>query len=270
MALKEIAVFFDSDGDEQLCVAARLARAHKARLTGIYVGGRSRRHDGYVRGQQAIRTMIRDNLASEGSGSFASCKRFAGIAAQYGLHSDFRIVCDDSYADDAAVYNSLFADIVVIGQKAPHGLPEGCSPDRLLSASGVPLLVVPSGWRDRMVPTHIAIVWKANREARNAIAGAMPLMLMAQSVTIFVEADDDQPGVDIARHLRRHGVGARIESINSNGAPVTEVMLSDARQRGADLLIMGLMRRAHPLRIIFGDLIQAVLKRTTVPVLISR
>jgi nucleotide-binding universal stress UspA family protein len=269
MALKDIVVFFDSDGDEQLRVAARLAGAHKARLTGIYVGGRSRPHNGYVRGQ-AIRTMIRDHLASEGNGSFVSCKRFTSVAAQYGLRADFRIVCDDSYADDAAVYNSLFADIVVIGQKAPHGLPEACTPDRLLSACGVPLLVVPSGWPGQVVPTHIAIWWKASPEARSAIAGAMPLMLMAQSVTIFVDTDDNQLNVDIARHLHCHGVRARIETISSKGAPMTEFMLSDARKRGTDLVIMGMVRRPHPLRIIFGDMMHAVLKRTTVPVLMSR
>ena len=73
-------------------VAARLANAHEARLTGIHVGGRSRPHCGFVRGQHAIRTMIRDHLAADGDESFASCTSFARITAQYGLRSDFRIV----------------------------------------------------------------------------------------------------------------------------------------------------------------------------------
>lgn len=270
MALTDIVVFIDPDGDDQLRLAASLARAHQARLTGIYIRSRSWPRTSYVRGQRAMQAMICSQLAIEGRGSVLSWRHFTGIAEQYKVQSRFRVLCDDSDAGETVVYNSLFADIVVIGQKAPHGLPDTCRPGRLLSATGVPLLAVPRGWCNQTTPNHIAIGWKASKEVRSAIAGAMPLMSRAETVTILVvDANEDQTGKDIVRHLERHGVHAEVEHVDSKGSAMEEVVLSGASSRGADLVVMGILSRTGPTRMIFGDTTRAVLKEATVPVLMS-
>src|SRR5258707_15434727 len=150
--------------------------------------------------------------------------------------------------------------MVVIVQKALHGLPDGWWPEHLLSACGVPLLVVPTGLQDKMVAGRIIIAWNASKEARRAIADAMPLLAAAQSVTVFAgDPSDDQPSIDVALHLARHGVRATIEHVISSGASVAEVILSEASKHDVDLVVIGAYSHARSTRIIFGGVTQAIL-----------
>jgi nucleotide-binding universal stress UspA family protein len=273
MALKDIAVFFDptADGDDWLRLAASMAKTHKARLTGIYVVDHSRPRHSYVRGHCAIQSMIESRFVSEQRSAVQGGKRFTNVVAQYTIQTNFRAVCGVSDTSHHIVLNSLLSDMVVIGQKAPHGLPESWRPEHLLSACGVPLLVVPTGWSDKMVAGHIMVAWNASKEARRAIADAMPLLATAHSVTVLVvDPSDDQPGIDVALHLARHGVRAKIEHVISSGAPVAEVILSGASKHDADLVVIGAYSHARSMRIIFGGVTQAILKQATIPVLMSR
>jgi nucleotide-binding universal stress UspA family protein len=272
MALKDIAVFVDPspDGDDWLRFAARIARTHKARLSGIYIVGQSGRHS-YVRGQYAIQSMIQSWFAAEQRCAVQSGKRFTKVVAQYKIPTNFRAVRSDSVTNDRIGLDLLLADMVVIGQKAPHGLPDGWRPERLLLACGIPLLVVPNGWREKMVAGHVIIAWNASKEVRRAVSDAMPLLASARSVTVFVvDPIDDQPCIDVALHLARHGIRARIEHGNSSGAPVAEVILSEASRHDADLVVIGAYSHARSTRAIFGGVTRSILKQATVPVLMSR
>jgi nucleotide-binding universal stress UspA family protein len=76
-------------------------------------------------------------------------------------------------------------------------------------------------------------------EIRSSAAGAkvssatdaLPLLVAAQSVTVLVvdpEASDrhgQEPGIDIALFLARHGVHVDVERRSSHGTPVAEVIL---------------------------------------------
>jgi nucleotide-binding universal stress UspA family protein len=273
MAMKDIAVFVDPtpDGDDWLRFAASIARTHKARLTGVCVVGHSRPFPSYVRGHYAIQALISNWFVSEQRCAVQKRKRFTNVVEQYKIQTNFRVVCSDTDTNRRIVLNSFLADMVVIGQKAPHGLPDGWRPEHLLSACGVPLLVVPTGWQDRMVAGRIIIAWNASREARRAIADAMPLLAAAQSVTVFaVDPSDDQSSIDVALHLARHGVRAKIEHVISSGASVAEVILSEASKHDADLVVIGAYSHARSTRFIFGGVTQAFLKQATIPVLMSR
>jgi nucleotide-binding universal stress UspA family protein len=99
----------------------------------------------------------------------------------------------------------------------------------------------------------------------------MPLLAAAQSVTVFaVDPSDDQSSIDVALHLARHGVRAKIEHVISSGAPVAEVILSEASKHDADLVVIGAYSHARSTRVIFGGVTQAILKQATLPVLMSR
>jgi nucleotide-binding universal stress UspA family protein len=261
MAMKDIAVFVDPtpDGDDWLRFAASIARTHKARLTGVYVVGHSRPFPSYVRGHYAIQSLISNWFVSEQRCAVQKRKRFTNVVEQYKIRTNFRVVCGDTDTNRRIVLNSFLADMVVIGQKARHGLPD------------VPLLVVPTGWQDKMVAGRIIIAWNASKEARRAIADAMPLLAAAQSVTVFaVDPSDDQSSIDLALHLARHGARAKIEHVISSGAPVAEVILSEASKHDADLVVIGAYSHARSTRFIFGGVTQAFLKQATIPVLMSR
>ena len=273
MSLKDIAVFVDPtpEGDDWLRLAASIAKAHKARLTGIYVVGDPHPCHSFIRGHRAIQSMIEGWVVSKQREAVQNGKRFADVVTRHKIQTTFRVVWSDSDTNRRIILNSLLADIVVIGQKAPHGLPDSWRPEHLLSACGVPLLVVPSGWQDKTLAGRIIIAWNASKEARRAIADAMPLLVAAQSVTVFVvDQSDDELSIDVALHLARHGVRAKIEHIVSGGGPVAEVILSEASKLDADLVVIGAYSHARSTRILFGGVTQAILKQATIPVLMSR
>src|SRR5260370_37139534 len=194
MVMKDIAVFVDPtpDGDDWLRFAASIARTHKARLTGVYVVGHSRPFPSYVRGHYAIQSLIANWFVSEQRCAVQKRKRFTKVVEQYKIQTNFRVVCSDTDTNGRIVLNSVLADMVVIGQKAPHGLPDGWRPEHLLSACGVPLLGVPTGWQDNMVAERIIIAWNASKEARPAIPHSTPLLAAPHARTGFAVDPNDE------------------------------------------------------------------------------
>jgi hypothetical protein len=172
MALKDIAVFIDPtpEGDDWLRLAASIAKTHNARLTGIYVGSHWRPYHSFARGHYAIQSMIENWFVSEQRKAIQSGKRFSDVVAHYSIQTNFRVVWSDSDVNRRIVLNSLLADMVIIGQNAPHGLLDGWRPEHLLSACGVPLMVVPTGWQSKIAAGRIIIGWNASKEARRAVA----------------------------------------------------------------------------------------------------
>ena len=103
------------------------------------------------------------------------------------------------------------ADLIIIGNER-----ENRSQFRSLDAgsfllkAGRPVLVVPKGVAS-LSPKHVAIAWKDTREARRAVADALPFLQAAENVMIVevIESGRDQtPGniKDVANYLARHGI----------------------------------------------------------------
>ena len=103
------------------------------------------------------------------------------------------------------------ADLVIIGNER-----ENRSAFRTLDAgsfllkAGRPVLVVPKGVAS-LSPKHVAIAWKDTREARRAVADALPFLQAAENVILVevIESGSDQTpnGIkDVAKYLARHGI----------------------------------------------------------------
>jgi nucleotide-binding universal stress UspA family protein len=201
---------------------------------------------------------------------------FTALSLKQGVSAEFRMI--RSYrADDDTVLNSLHCDLVVIGHPDPPGLPKGWSPERLLMASGVPVLIIPTEWKSETIGNNILVGWNASREARRAMVDAMPFLNAAQSVTVLVvdpakRADEhgEEPGADIALYLARHGAHVDVEQATSDGSPIGEVILSRALNRGVDLIVIGAYSHPRWAEIIFGGVTRTLLTQMPVPVLVSR
>jgi nucleotide-binding universal stress UspA family protein len=75
--------------------------------------------------------------------------------------------------------------------------------------------------------------------------------------------------MDIAVHLARHGVNARVETTMSGGIGVGNVLLSWASDSGADLLVMGAYGHTRVRELLLGGATRTILDSMTVPVLMS-
>ena len=276
-----IAVFLDDspEGEQIGMRAVELARrcgAHLIGIHGVANGPAGHASDDFVRGRGAIDSVIARHRAAEEKTVSAVGRRFTARALKQGVRSEFRVIRGDR-ADDDTVLHSLHCDLVVIGHPDPHGLPEGWSPERLLMASGVPILIIPDRWKSERLGTNILACWNASREARRAMADAMPFLGAAQSVTVLVvdpaaraHKHGEEPGADIALYLARHGAHVEVECATSRGAPVAEVILSRAVERGSDLIVIGAYSHARWAELIFGGVTRTLLKQMPIPILVSR
>ena len=259
--------------------AAELAYRCGAHLIGIHgMSCNPAEHpsDSFACGKKAIDEVFARLRAAEEQKSLAVDRLFTALSLKQGVSAEFRMT--RSYrADDDTVLNSLHCDLVVIGHPDPPGLPKGWSPERLLMASGVPVLIIPTEWKSETVGNNILVGWNASREARRAMADAMPFLSAAQLVTVLVvdlaeRADEhgEEPGADIALYLARHGAQVNVEQATSDGSPIGEVILSRALNRGVDLIVIGAYSHPRWAEIIFGGVTRTLLTQMPVPVLVSR
>jgi nucleotide-binding universal stress UspA family protein len=281
MTLKNIGVFVDAtpEGEKRIDYAAMLAHQCGAHLAGILVVSAVRpeyRSDYYVIGEKAIRALLAERKAADEAATFTTRRRFEAISAKRDLSAEFRVIRRGGPDEDLTLC-SLHSDLVVIGQRELQELKGYASPEKLLLASGAPILVMPSGWKSEPIGNNILIGWNASREARRAVADALPFLVAANSVTLLVVDPDEraarhgeEPGADIALYLARHGAHVDVAQVSSQGAAVADIMLSYAADHGADLIVIGAYSHARSVEMLFGGVTRTLLKQAPIPVLMSR
>ena len=159
-----------------------------AHLAGIHVVSAVRpeyRSDYYVIGEKAIRASLAERRTADEAATSNVRRRFEAISAKRDLSAEFRVIHRGGPDEDLAL-SSLHSDLVVIGQRELQELKGYASPEKLLLSSGAPILVIPSGWKSGSIGNKILVGWNASREARRAVADALPSLVAASSVTLLV------------------------------------------------------------------------------------
>ena len=281
MSLKNIGVFVDAtpEGAKRIDYAATLAHQCGAHLAGIHVVSAARpehRPDYYVVGEKAIRASRAWQKAADEAATTEVRRHFEAISEKRDLSAEFRVIRRGG-PDEDLILSSLHSDLVVIGQRELRELPGYLSPERLLLASGAPILVVPSGWKSESIGKNVLVGWNASREARRAVSDALPFLVAAGSVTLLVVDSNEragrhgeEPGADIALYLARHGVHVEVAQLSSRGSPVADTILSYARDHGSDLIVIGAYSHARSVEMVFGGVTRSLLREALVPVLMSR
>jgi nucleotide-binding universal stress UspA family protein len=281
---KTIAVFLDASpsGDRRAVRAATFAKRWDAHLVGVHVvykGTSPHPALAYARSDKAIAGVVAHERRIDEACECAMAEvgdRFLAICAAADVAGEFHPIKRDKTAE-AAIINSLHSDLLIIGHPEPNGLPDELSADRILLASGVPLLIIPNAWNGETIGSRVMISWNASPEARRAVSDAMCFLVAASSVTALVVDPAGHKwlggagtGCDISQHLERHGVHAVVEEAASRGRPKAEVILDRAMRDGCDLIVAGAQNPAHLREILFGGVTRTLLAKMPAPVLISR
>lgn len=178
-----------------------------------------------------------------------------------------------------AAHHAHYADLAVLAALAGDSS-EG---DRvrdyfasLLVQSGRPVLAVPLHCKVDMPPRRVVIAWRPSGESARAIHDALPLLKQAERVDVLVvdatkgeRGNGDNPGVDIAEHLRRHGVTAMVEVRTSDQSRVAAVLLQHARDIGAGMLVVGGYGHSRIREWALGGVTRELLFNATIPVFFS-
>lgn len=145
--------------------------------------------------------------------------------------------------------------------------------DDLVMRAGRPVLIVPDGI-SALNLRHVFVGWKDVREARRAIVDALPLLTIAQNVTVLEVAPDHermraQKRVeDVVAWLSKHHIGARPLTDTPTGSETAYLharLLSDH----CDLLVAGGYGHSRLREWVFGGVTQDVLLDPDLCVLIS-
>jgi nucleotide-binding universal stress UspA family protein len=278
MPFKSIAVFVDSTpaGEARTSYAARMAAHYGAHLIGIFVvpsisGGSPA--ECFVQGRQAVRQVIAGHQAKEAAAIDAMKRSFSAACTREDVGFEFRFLNQGDFHDGAAL-NSLHTDLVIVGGARPGGLPSDWSAEALVLATGVPFLLLPEPWTGASAE-HVVVAWNASREARRAIADALPFLTSAKSVTVLVVDPEknprhgEEPGADVARYLIRHGVKVVVEQVQSQGEPIARIILTYAERHDTDLIVVGAYSRPRTTEMIFGGVTRSLLRDAGVPLLIA-
>jgi nucleotide-binding universal stress UspA family protein len=141
-----------------------------------------------------------------------------------------------------------------------------------LFESGRPILLAPPS-PPAQIGTNVLIAWNRSTEQARATALAMPLLQMADRVTVLTVIGGTEvsgPSAEqLVRNLRRNRIGAELKEAELDGRSTGETILGTAQSLGCDLLIKGAYTQSRLRQMIFGGTTQHVLENAIIPVLLA-
>jgi len=280
MAYKDLLVHLD---DSEACAyrieaATALAKRHDARLSGVALALES-----------TISTYIGLNFPANlkkaqqdivQSTAESAINRFEKTANDAGIEHTSEIVqCTTTKAPARLSYYARHSDLSFMGQPNPDDAGAAFQEsllDGVLFASGRPVYVVPYIGRPQTSIRKAVVAWDGGKKVVRALNEAIPLLKgRGETIILIINPDErlaahgQNPGTDIAEHLERHGIQARVDAqVIPNVSPDTAMLnyLSDA---GADLLIMGAYGHSRLREKAFGGVTNSIMHQMTVPVFMS-
>ncbi|BCH08489.1 universal stress protein [Mesorhizobium sp. 131-3-5] len=166
--------------------------------------------------------------------------------------------------DHVLVRASLLADLVVTGASLGASTGDGyrmADPGSLVLRAGRPVLVAARGAASLPLG-QVVVAWKDTREARRAVADAVPLMAIANEVTVVAVGTNPDDWIgdgikDVSSFLAGHGIKARTEILKSEeeGNRLIDFLASVK----ADLVVSGAYGHSRLREWVFGGVTRSLL-----------
>lgn len=256
-------------------IGVQLARRFEGHLVGLAATGDAQASLAFTAPVAAdVIEQLRANLAETAE---SAARQFEQVASRSGYNSCERRVSSQD-AIDAIALHARYSDLVIVGQ-ADDGGPNAASTrmfvERTILGAGRPILIVPRAGSFPQVGKRVMVAWDASRSAARAVTDALPMLRMADEVEVIVvnartsvEGHGDDPGVDVAHYLARHGVRVSVRQQPSS-IDIGNTLLSHAFDIGADLLVMGGYGHSKLRELVMGGATRSLLSQMTLPVLMS-
>jgi len=187
----------------------------------------------------------------------------------------WRAQCDYEPIGDFVARQSRAADLVITSPQSAGLLArlEETHLGPLVLSAGRPVLVVPRECRVLDL-RKVVVAWKETREARRAVADALPLLAKAQHVVVVEAcAPGDIPIAqkrltDVAQWLESHGIAAGTMAEPHVGSDLDGLYAVMAREK-CDLLVAGAYGHTRLREWVFGGVTMDLLLRGQQCVLLS-
>jgi protein CrcB len=139
-----------------------------------------------------------------------------------------------------------------------------CLHAALFDTDGPVLVVPPDG--PRPFGQTIAIAWRDDPHAANAVRSSLPLLRQAGSVHVLTA--DRQAALPAT--LRDHGISASVHQVPPGEGSVGDRLLRSAHALGADLLVMGAFTHGEWRERLFGGVTRTMLAQADLPLWMQR
>ncbi|NIJ09390.1 nucleotide-binding universal stress UspA family protein [Sphingomonas vulcanisoli] len=165
------------------------------------------------------------------------------------------------------------ADIIVVNRK----LTTFPYPDTRRTASELivhshrPVMAVPETTKSLDLFGRALVAWDGSTCASAAMIAAVPLLKLAEKVTILEVNDGsvDTPAEEAAAYLGRYGIHARIVRDEPMGQTVGQLLLTATETQAVDYVVMGGFGHRRTTEAIFGGATRTMLTESPVPVFLA-
>lgn len=275
MTFKSLMVHLELDGDNTgiLNIAGELATRFDARVIGIAAcQPLPILYDEGLMATEAV-TLDRSEIEAQLARTEQDFRKaLAGRARALEWRS---LVTYESLAGYMAA-QARAADLIISGRDlGPSLLDETrrVKVAELAIQAGRPLLLVPRGVT-ALPLRHVFVGWKESREARRAVADALPLLKNAAQVTVLgITSEKDRLTTqgqteDVAAWLGAHGVEATPQAIAASGGEAG-YLHAELLDRRCDLLVAGAWGQSRLREFVFGGVTGDILMDPSFCVLMS-
>ena len=156
------------------------------------------------------------------------------------------------------------ADLIVVGSEKGENVFRAVDIGSLALGTGRPVLVA-AGNVEHILAKTVLVAWKDTREARRALADALPFLAKANEVVVAtIDTNRDESIrdslADVAVFLGHHGIKARTELIagEANG----DRLLTFARSIHADLIVSGAYGHSRLREWAFGGVTRSLIEES--------
>jgi nucleotide-binding universal stress UspA family protein len=166
------------------------------------------------------------------------------------------------------------SDLIVVGQPGPGIAAMDVEINRLcVTESGRSVLIVPNEPPPaEHLLAHVLVAWDGGMQAATSIALAMPLLEIAQQVTVYTSGEPHPARrlqALVRDYLTCHGVTAKCIVEDRQSSRIGRPLLATAHRQGATLVCMGAYENPRPVQMIIGGNTRHVYSRSKIPVLFS-
>jgi nucleotide-binding universal stress UspA family protein len=279
MAYKDILVYLDPSeaGKRRAAFAVEFARAHDAHITGFTLTPTGAIL--YFAPETPPILLPPDFLENARAAAKTAHAHFEEEARRAGVSFEHRPLEGlPPVLPDLFTTSTRHADLSILPQPPDRtmALAQEMLVERALYASGRPTLIVPSSNGFLAQPEVILAAWDGSQEAARAFNDATPILRQAKRVVVTVIRPDhlareygEEPGADIALHLTRHGIQAEVRRVADSGVSVGALILAQAKEIGAGLIVMGAYHHSRLREFILGGPTRTVLEHMTIPVFMA-
>ena len=278
MAYKNILVHLSENraSDNAVEAALSIAQTHGSRVIGLFAGLPYDMPQ-YISAQlpAEIITTYKSNTKEKADQLIAA---FEKRCSKVDVSCESRIGDWNDLVERVICSHARYADLVIIGQPDPEndGGYTRDAADYIVLNAGAPVLLVPTRTATHGFGGRVLIGWDGSANAARAIRDAMPMLEKATVVKVLAVDPKpgkyglgDLPGADIAHHLASHGVVAEADHVTSGSVRVGDVLLNEAADMGADLIVSGGYGHSRLGELILGGVTDSLMKEMTVPVMMS-